>query len=57
MEIPWEGDGWLIEGCCGDCKDGILDAMESCVLNAVKTYVHVLASIQEHTYMYVVYCG
>lgn len=29
--------------------------MESCVLNAVKTYVHVLATIEEHTY--VGYCG
>lgn len=25
--------------------------MESCVLNAVKTYVHVLATIEEHTYV------
>lgn len=51
MGIPWEGDGWLIGGCCGDDKDGILDAMESCVLKAEKTYVHVLASIEEHTYV------
>lgn len=53
MGIPWEGDGWLIGGCCGDDKDGILDAMESCVLKAEKTYVHVLASIEEHTCTYV----